>query len=136
MSAIEGIRGGKMDMERSQLERRKYARLDLALTVSYRVVEQASNLPVNPREAISSDISLGGLRLMTPSPLPNGTVLDLEVLLGEDERHPISAEGEVVWQSKISDTSYETGVMIRGMPVADKKRFMEFVFDQMARVVS
>lgn len=122
-------------MERSQLERRKYARLDLALTVSYRVVGHASNLPADPREAISSDISLGGLRLMTPSPLPNGTVLDLEVLLGEDERHPISAEGEVVWQSKISDTSYETGVMIRGMPVADKKRFMEFVFDQMAKVV-
>lgn len=116
-------------------ERRKFARLDLALTVSYRVAEQASDVGGDPREAVSSDISLGGLRLMTPTALENGTMLDLEILLGEDEEHPVHADGEVVWQNKVSSTSYETGVMIRGMPVEDKKRFMEFVFDQMAKVV-
>ena len=117
-------------------ERRKFARLDLALTVSYRVAGQSSGHPLDPREAVSSDVSLGGLRLMTPSALENGTMLDLEILLGEDEDYPISAEGEVVWQTKISNTSYETGVQIRGMPSADKQRFMEFVFDQMAKVVA
>lgn len=117
-------------------ERRKYARLDLALTVSYRTIGQAAGLPLNPRETVSSDISLGGFRLMTPTRLENGTLLDLEILLGEEAAEPISAEGEVVWQNKISETSYETGVMIKGMPTSDKKRFMEFVFDQMAKVVS
>lgn len=117
-------------------ERRKFARLDLALTVSYRVSGQSAPNHVDPREAVSSDISLGGVRLMTPTRLENGTMLDLEILLGEDESSPINAEGEVVWQSKISDVSFETGVQIRGMPVADKKRFMEFVFDQMSKVVS
>ncbi len=117
-------------------ERRKFARLDLALTVSYRVSGQSTPNNIDPREAVSSDVSLGGLRLMTPSALENGTMLDLEILLGEDEDYPISAEGEVVWQTKISNTSYETGVQIRGMPSADKQRFMEFVFDQMSKVVS
>jgi c-di-GMP-binding flagellar brake protein YcgR len=122
-------------MASSSAERRKYARLDLALTVSYRVAGQASGHPVDPREAISSDVSVGGLRLMTPTPLENGTMLDLEILLGE-EPDPVKAEGEVVWQNRITATSYETGVMIRGMPSADKSRFMRFVFDQMAKVVS
>lgn len=116
-------------------ERRRFARLDLALTVSYRVVGHIDGKPIDPRSAISSDISLGGLRLMTPAVLTNGTMLDLEILLGEDELNPITAEGEVVWQNKITDVSYETGVMIKGMPGPDKKRFMEFVFDQMSKVV-
>lgn len=122
-------------MEGMGADRRKYARLDLALTVSYKVAGQAEGNPVDPREAISSDVSLGGLRLMAPTELRNGTMLDLEILLGEEEK-PISAEGEVMWQNKISDTSYETGVMIRNMPDADKSEFMKFVFDQMAKVVS
>ena len=117
-------------------ERRKFARLDLALTVSYRVAGEAGGLPLDPREAISSDVSLGGLRLMTPTALKNGTLLDLEIVLGDDEGNPVNASGEVVWQNKISETSFETGVMIKGMPGDDKGRFMQFVFDQMSKVVT
>jgi c-di-GMP-binding flagellar brake protein YcgR len=116
-------------------ERRKYARLDLALTVSYKVSGQTAGHPLDPREAVSSDVSLGGLRLMTPTRLENGTMLDLEIVLGEEGK-PISAEGEVMWQNKISETSYETGVMIKRMPDEDKSEFMKFVFDQMSKVVS
>ncbi len=122
--------------ERKGAERRKFARLDLALTVSYRVSGQSGTQPSDPREAISSDISMGGLRLMTPTALENGTLLDLEILLGDDESKPVRAEAEVVWQNKISNTSYETGVMIKSMPDEDKSHFMKFVFDQMAKVVS
>ncbi len=123
-------------MSSNGADRRKFARLDLALTVSYRVSGQSGGQPADPREAVSSDISLGGLRLMTPGPLENGTLLDLEILLGEEDDRPLTASGEVMWQNKISPTSYETGIMIRGMPNEDKSRFMQFVFDQMAKVVS
>ena len=116
-------------------DRRKFARLDLALTVSYKVAGQTAGHPMDPREAVSSDVSLGGLRLMTPARLENGTMLDLEIILGEEGK-PISAEGEVMWQNKISETSYETGVMIKRMPDEDKSEFMKFVFDQMSKVVS
>lgn len=123
-------------MGAERTERRKFARLDLALTVSYKVMGQSSAHSLDPREAFASDISLGGLRLMTPTRLVNGTLLDLEILLGEEATDPINAEGEVVWQNRLSETSYETGVQIKGMPAIDKKRFMEFVFDQMAKVVA
>ena len=71
-------------------ERRKYARLDLALTVSYRVLGQTGIQSADPREAVSSDVSIGGLRLMTPTALANGTMLELEILLGE-EPDPVKA---------------------------------------------
>lgn len=117
-------------------DRRKFARLDLALTVSYRILDRDAPAVVDPREAVSSDVSLGGLRLMTPGPIANGTRLALEIFTGEEGSHPISAEGEVVWQSKMSNLNYETGVMIKTMPNSEKKRFMEFVFDQMVKVVA
>ena len=122
-------------MEKNGSERRKFARLDLALSVSYRVAGQAGQ-PADLREAISSDISLGGLRLMTPTVLENGSLLDLEIFLGEEGEVSVGATGEVMWQNKISNTSYETGVMIKGMPNDDKSRFMEFVFDQMTKVIT
>ena len=116
-------------------ERRKFARLDLALTISYRVVGSAGEKE-NVREAVSSDISVSGVRLMAPTKMENGTMLELEIYMGEDEKHPLTAEGEVMWQSRISSTSYETGVHIKGMSTEDKSRFMQFVFDQMAKLVS
>lgn len=115
--------------------RRKFARLDLALSVSYRV-DDRSGAPQDPREALSSDISQGGLRLMTPTELPMGSQLDLLVTLEGSEDAPIHAKGEVVWQNKISATSFETGVTIRSMPDADRSRFMQFVFDQMSKIVA
>ncbi len=115
-------------------EQRKHARLDIALGVSY-AIEQAGG-EISPKaEAISSDISASGLRLMTPTPLERGAVLDLEIRLLEDEAPPIHARGEVVWQSQITSNSYETGTVITGMDEEDKQRFISFVFDQMTRFV-
>ncbi|MBI4211678.1 MAG: PilZ domain-containing protein, partial [Deltaproteobacteria bacterium] len=85
-------------------------------------------------EALTSDVSIGGFRLMTPAPLESGTKLDLEIQLGE-EGIPIHAEAEVMWQSKNSNVSYETGVQITHMPDKDKSQFMSFVFDQMSKIV-
>lgn len=114
--------------------RRRYARLDIALTVSYAVEGEGGELS-EYAEAVSSDISAGGIRLMTPGPVPNGSKLDLQVFLGEDPENCIHAKGEVVWQNKLSPTSYETGILINTMENEDKKKFMEFVFDQMSRLV-
>lgn len=116
-------------------DRRRFARLDIALTVSYAPLDRHGGEPaVDPRDALTADISAGGLRLMTPTALEPGTPLDLGIYLAESET-PIKAEGEVVWQSKISATSYETGILIRHMADPDKKKLMEFVFDQVSKVV-
>ena len=114
--------------------RRKYARLDIALTVSYAIEGVGGELS-EYAEAVSSDISATGLRLMTPTFLSAGSRLDLEIYLGEEEAPPLHAKGEVVWQNKISPTSFETGILIQHMDNDAKKRFMQFVFDQMSRFV-
>ena len=72
--------------DQQSTERRKFARLDLALTVSYAVIDPAGQ-PIDPREALSTDISAGGLRLMTPTPLEKGAIIDLNIFLAEDEEY-------------------------------------------------
>lgn len=116
-------------------ERRRYARLDMALTVAYRVVDTQGGKLSEYSDARSSDISASGLRLMTPAQLEVGTRLELEIFLERDEDKIVRAIGEVVWQSKTSETSFETGVVIKHMDDADKGLFMQFVFDQMSKAV-
>lgn len=115
-------------------DQRKYARLDIALSVSYAV--QGENGECSElAEAISSDVSAGGLRLMTPGPIKSGSMIDLEINIHGREADTIHANGEVVWQNKLSATSYETGAVIKYMEEQDKQKFLSFVFDQMARIV-
>jgi c-di-GMP-binding flagellar brake protein YcgR len=121
-------------MELSNAEKRKFARLDLALSVSY-IEFSGDRVQQDPREALSSDISEGGLRLMTPNALPVGSNLELHITLEGNHDSPVHAKGEVVWQNKLSNLSFETGVTIRSMPQADRSRFMQFVFDQMSKIV-
>ena len=116
-------------------EQRKHARLDIALSVSYAVQKTGGEVS-EIAEAKSSDISAGGLRLMTVGPIENGSLINLEIALPEENVPPINAKGEVVWQNKISDYSYETGAVIKFIEEEDKTRFLKFVFDQMTQLVS
>jgi c-di-GMP-binding flagellar brake protein YcgR len=118
----------------SPVERRKYARLDIALSVNY-VVKDSSGEITEMAEAMSSDISATGIRLMTPTPLENGSTLDLEITIEGQDNDPVYASCEVVWQNKISDTSYEVGAVISHIEEDDKRRFLEFVFNQMSQLV-
>ncbi len=120
--------------ETTEREQRRHARLDIALAVSYAIQQEGSE-GTEMAETLSSDISASGLRLMTVASLENGSILNLEITLPEEGVEPIRAQGEVVWQNKISDYSYETGTVIKYMAEEDKMRLMGFVFDQMARLV-
>ena len=118
----------------AQEQRRRHARLDIALAVNYAIRQEGLEAS-EMAETLSSDISASGLRLMTVAALENGSILNLEITLPEEGAEPIHAQGEVVWQNKISDYSYETGTVIKYMADKDKMRLMGFVFDQMARLV-
>lgn len=129
------------DVRPSSKDQRRHARLDIALAVNYAIQQSGPDGVVEASEmaeTLSSDISASGLRLMTVAPLENGSILNLEITLPEEwpgAGDPIRAKGEVVWQNKISDYSYETGAVIKHMEENDKKRLMSFVFDQMSRLV-
>lgn len=115
-------------------ERRRFARLDIALSVSY-VVKNSAGEVTEMAEAMSSDISATGIRLMTPTPLENGDELELEINIEGQDQPPVHASCEVVWQNKISDSSYEIGAVIKYMAETDKKRFLDFVFSQMSQLI-
>ena len=115
-------------------DQRRHARLDIALAVSYAIHDEGSAAS-EMAETLSSDISATGLRLMTVASLENGSILNLEIAIPDQEGEPIRAMGEVVWQSKVSEFSYETGAVIKHMDECDKVRLMSFVFDQMTRLV-
>lgn len=116
------------------IERRKHARLDIALSVNY-TVKDASGEVTEMAEAMSSDISATGIRLMTTSPLENGSTLDLEITIEGQNSRPVHANCEVVWQNQIADCIYEVGAVIRFMEEEDKRHFLEFVFNQMSQLV-
>lgn len=116
-------------------DQRRHARLDIALAVSYAICHEEGVTASEMAETLSSDISATGLRLMTVASLENGSILNLEIALPDEGAEPIRATGEVVWQNKISDFSYETGAVIKYMEENDKVRLMSFVLDQMARLV-
>lgn len=116
------------------IERRKCARLDIALSVNY-VVRNETGEVTEMAEAMSGDISATGIRLMTPTPLANGATLDLEITIEGQSGQSVHASCEVVWQNKISETCYEIGAVIRNIDEDDKKRFLAFVFDQMTQLV-
>lgn len=119
----------------TETEQRRHARLDIALSVNY-VIQKPGGELSEIAESKSSDISAGGIRLMTPHLLENGTLLNLEIhLLDQAEEEPIRAQGEVVWQNKLSDHCFETGAIIRDMDERDKDRFMGFIYNQMSRLV-
>lgn len=115
-------------------EKRRHARLDIALSVSYAVQQDGGEIS-EMAETLSSDISASGIRLMTSVALEKGSILSLEISIQEEGVAPIRAQGEVVWQQKIAEHSYETGTVIKHMEESDKARMMSFVFDQMSRLV-
>ncbi|MBI2981944.1 MAG: PilZ domain-containing protein [Deltaproteobacteria bacterium] len=116
-------------------EQRRHARLDIALSVNY-VIQKPGGELSEIAESKSADVSAGGIRLMTPHLLERGTLLHLEIqLLDREDQEPIRAQGEVVWQNQLSDHSFETGAIIREMDERDKHRFMDFIYNQMARLV-
>lgn len=121
-------------MGQDYAEKRKFARLDIALNVGYQVINTRGK-PSREAEAYSSDVSAGGIRLMTPAPLKNGTRLSLDIFLSGDDEMALKAEGEVVWQNEITESSYETGIVIFSMNDRDKKILTGFIEQQMSRLI-
>ncbi|MFH1653287.1 MAG: PilZ domain-containing protein [Pseudomonadota bacterium] len=120
-------------MTTSNIDKRRFARLDMAIMIAYSVKNITGEISPEA-EVLSSDISASGLRLMTPGRLDRGANLNLSIQL-PNVVESISADGEVVWQTKLSKTSYETGVVIKNMNTSDKERFLNFIYDQLIRLV-
>ncbi|MFC1632000.1 PilZ domain-containing protein [Candidatus Omnitrophota bacterium] len=105
-------------------ERRKFARLETSVDVSYTIIGKPGGIDV-----FSKNISAGGLCLVLDQVFPADTPLQLLIKV-PDLKDPIHALGRVVWQRKIKDGAeekYDTGVEFTGISDFDRFNLNRYV---------
>lgn len=109
-------------MDRRIEERRRFLRLDANCDVKYAVMA-SMHAPYN---ALSKDISGGGLRLPIDKKPRMGELLELEISV--PERPLIFAVGRVVWIKKrgAGTNDLEIGVKFMNIDPADREALMDF----------
>lgn len=81
-----------------------------------------------PLNALTKDISPGGVRLITNRLLPINTLLKMEIVLSQ-RRHVVRAVGIVRWASAVyEDEMYETGVEFTEISPDDKMLLLEHTY--------
>lgn len=111
----------------SVMEKRREKRLDEENKVVLHVRWNKDH-EVQSFYSFSRDISAGGLRIMTDSPLPVRTRLKMEIMLS-DSKKIISGQVEVRWiKSLFEDEVYEMGLEFIDLDPQSKIFLMEHVY--------
>lgn len=98
---------------------RQHRRIGVNLWVSHESVESF-------RADQADNLSEGGIFICTSRPLPIGTVVYMNVRLGEADEAPLHAVGEVVWHRE-HDGAAGMGVTFTRIADADKTRLARFI---------
>ena len=107
---------------RQGAERRQHSRAELKTAINF-------GSDSNFYTGFTSDISEGGVFVATHTPLPVGSMIDLEFSI-PDDGPPIRVKGEVRWSAEyneMSDGHPGLGVRFVGLTGADKQRIDKFV---------
>jgi CRP-like cAMP-binding protein len=117
-------------------ERRMHPRLNVELPVRFRVLPDppgmAERVPEEPVEAVSADVSLGGVRLRVAETraldLPTGATLRLEMALPE-EAAPLRAEGVIRSRRPAGDSdAVFYGIAFQEMTLAEVARLKALIY--------
>ena len=109
-------------------KQRESARLKMNLDIRY--TSKKNGVSVTK----SKDINMGGAQIVTRRSLRSGDALDLEIFLPNERDSPIKAKGFVVWQDKISDSEYDTGIKIEIPDIDDEGRLRSYVLHQQGSI--
>ncbi|MDD5424026.1 MAG: PilZ domain-containing protein [Candidatus Omnitrophica bacterium] len=105
-------------------ERRQYERINTTMSVQYRGIRQASDSVIN---AISRDISTGGVRLLVNEFISVFTRLVLEIAMPSSPK-PVRVVSKVAWVRKRPyGEQYEVGVEFMDMPDEDRRGIDDFI---------
>jgi len=111
----------------SAMEKRREKRLDEENKVVLRVLAEDGQ-EKQSFYSFSRDISVGGLRIMTDSPLPVKTKLKIEIALSESKK-VISGLAEVRWvKSLFEDEVYEMGLEFIDLDPQSKVFLLEHIY--------
>ena len=98
-------------------ERRRYARFELSQALAYQGGATRGTLR-------TVDVSLGGIKIQTDSPIPIDERLDLILLL---EHEAISPVGKVIWSNTSADGKYDVGISFETISHQCLKRLERFL---------
>ena len=108
-------------------ERRKFKRFDAYMSVRYHFPESKQ-----PEQgiALSKDLSREGLKINSPTQLPEGTAVDLELDIPDDPK-PVRTTGKIVWSrsSQGQDQGYDIGIRFMMMDPVDKFRVLDYAYN-------
>ena len=119
------------------IDRRKFKRLQINITVIYRVREPLIARIVigdNEIEASALNLSQGGIALVTSRNVPCETVLDIRFSLSKMDPKglvslyaPMKISGQVRSNLKLSEDEFRLGICFVEINAKDKAKIAEFV---------
>ena len=118
-------RGGDM-MEK---ERRKFKRFDAYMSVRYQLPGSTGS-DEGKGIALSKDLSREGLKFNSPTRLPEGTTLNLELDIPDDPK-PVRTTGKIVWAhtTQGQDQGFDVGIRFLTMDPVDKFRVLDYAYN-------
>ncbi|MBI4115202.1 MAG: PilZ domain-containing protein [Candidatus Omnitrophica bacterium] len=107
-------------------ERRKFKRFDAYMSVRYELPNTDGSRGI----ALSKDLSREGLKINSPTQIPEGSTLDLELDIPDDPK-PVRTTGKVVWSQTLrgQDQGYDLGVRFMMMDPVDKFRVLDYAYN-------
>lgn len=116
-------------------ERRKSARLDIPIKVAYKVVGKKIGDDVSVKGAITKNISSGGCLLLVEEEIPEASMIELEIFLGENEKDVLRLQGSIVRLSRSGENAYEYGISFNEISREAKRLFADFCFAKMYELI-
>jgi len=118
-------------------ERRREPRIKVETRVRIKLKTGESEAPEQAKKeelwAFTSELSVGGLRLLLPLKLEPGKQAEIELYL-PDLNKILRIEAEVRWQqSSFVGGLYETGFEFKSLSAEDRISLMEFLYLHMAK---
>lgn len=112
-------------------EKRRFIRFDIALKVTYCIQKE----PKIERTGITSDMSVGGIRLLTEEKLETGSRVEFMIFIPE-ALNPAHFAGIVLWSNESGGSkkpSYISGIEFGPIEEDNKNTFLKFLCDLMYR---
>lgn len=128
----------KVLSEFEKMQRRQFFRFDSSVPVIYRTgswLVQQNNKKAPMENAITKDLSGGGLCLLTVEPLEGHSLIECEVKL--EEKRAIKVVGKVVRVAKVTDQGvykYEIGVNFIKIENKDREAIISYIFQEQRKL--
>jgi c-di-GMP-binding flagellar brake protein YcgR len=87
-------------------------------------------------ETLTKDLSLGGVRCLSPDVLPVSTVVDIELTVAKGQE-PLAVRGRSVWFRTLPKSDqFEVGLIFQGLSPINKRRLSACIERLQARADS